>query len=199
MTKAMMAKPAATRAVARPLRVLVPLIKEDLESAATAGLPYYIAAGEKLLEAKTSGQVSDGSWGRWLNSNFHLKRTQAFRYMKVATSAREAREQGVPYQGTSIRDITGEREQSRERRTRERGMRQAIADVDVAAVAQDRQTHADEVELHRALALEMIDIGFKALATRLHPDRPGGSRAAMARANRVREELKQVAATRRFV
>ena len=82
MTKAMMAEPAATRAVARPLRVLVPLIKEDLESAATAGLPYYIAAGEKLLEAKTSGQVSDGSWGRWLNSNFHLKRTQAFRYMK---------------------------------------------------------------------------------------------------------------------
>ena len=53
LTKAMMAKPAATRAVARPLRVLVPLVKEDLESAATAGLPFYIAAGEKLLEAKT--------------------------------------------------------------------------------------------------------------------------------------------------
>ena len=98
-----------------------------------------------------------------------------------------------------VRDITGEREQSRERRTRERGMRDALADVDVEAVSQDRQARADEIELHRELALEMIDIGFKALATRLHPDRPGGSRAAMARPNRVREELKQVAATRRFV
>jgi hypothetical protein len=51
--------------------------------------------------------------------------------------------------------------------------------------------------LHRDLALELIDIGFKALATRLHPDR-GGSKDAMRRLNRVRDELKTVAASRRF-
>lgn len=44
------------REVARPLKVLVPLIKEDLESgreaSERAGLPYYRAAGEKMIEAK---------------------------------------------------------------------------------------------------------------------------------------------------
>jgi hypothetical protein len=36
------------------------------------------------------------------------------------------------------------------------------------------------------------------MATRLHPDR-GGSRDAMQRLNTVRDELKSIAATRRFV
>ena len=43
-------------AVARPLRILVPLIKDDLKegdaAAERAGLPHYRAAGEKMLEAK---------------------------------------------------------------------------------------------------------------------------------------------------
>jgi hypothetical protein len=47
------------------------------------------------------------------------------------------------------------------------------------------------------LAVELVDIGFKALATRLHPDH-GGSEQAMRRLNRVRRELKSVAKTRRF-
>lgn len=42
--------------VARPLHVLIPLIKEDLkqgdEAAKQAGMPFYRAAGEKMLEAK---------------------------------------------------------------------------------------------------------------------------------------------------
>jgi DnaJ-class molecular chaperone len=75
---------------------------------------------------------------------------------------------------------------------------EATRDVDVEAIAQEKQSRRDEVELHRELAQELIDIGYKALATRLHPDR-GGSKDAMARLNRVREELKDVAATRRFV
>lgn len=53
-------------------------------------------------------------------------------------------------------------------------------------------------QAHRELALELVDLGFHALATRLHPDR-GGSHDAMVRLNRVREELKRVAQTRRFV
>jgi hypothetical protein len=36
------------------------------------------------------------------------------------------------------------------------------------------------------------------MATRLHPDR-GGSKYAMARLNCVRDELKSIAKTRRFV
>ena len=63
---------------------------------------------------------------------------------------------------------------------------------------QEKQTRNDEVRLHRELAVELVDIGFKALASRLHPDR-GGSKDAMSRLNRVREELKGLAETRRFI
>jgi hypothetical protein len=46
-----------------------------------------------------------------------------------------------------------------------------------------------ERELQRKLALQLIDIGYKALASKLHPDK-GGSREAMSRLNAVRERLK---------
>jgi hypothetical protein len=63
---------------------------------------------------------------------------------------------------------------------------------------QERRARDDEIKLHRELAEELVDIGYRALATRLHPDR-GGSKDAMTRLNRVREELTNFAQTRRFV
>jgi hypothetical protein len=39
--------------LARPPKVLVPLIRRDIEAAREAGVEYYRQAGEKLLEAKT--------------------------------------------------------------------------------------------------------------------------------------------------
>ena len=50
-----------TQPVARPLSVLVQLIKEDLrlakEASEAAGMPYYRAAGEKMREAKEIGRA----------------------------------------------------------------------------------------------------------------------------------------------
>lgn len=174
--------------VARPLKVLIPLIRRDLERATNAGLPYYLSAGRELLEAKP--QVSAGSWGRWLTKNFELSNTTARRYMRAAEAAADG-ETG------SLLSMTGETEQRRNNQST-RWAREATADVDVDAVTQTRQSRQDEITLHRDLALELVDIGWKALATRLHPDR-GGSPAAMRRLNRVRDELKEVAQTRRFV
>lgn len=174
--------------VARSLKVLIPRIQQNLERATDAGLPYYLEAGRDLLEAKP--QVSAGSWGRWLKKNFALSNTTARRYMRAAEAAADG-ETG------SLLSLTGETEQRRENHS-SRWAREATADVDVEAVAQVRQSRKDEIGLHRELALELIDIGWKALATRLHPDR-GGSHAAMRRLNRVRAELKDVAQTRSFV
>ena len=70
--------------------------------------------------------------------------------------------------------------------------------VNVTQLAEVRQSRDTEIELHRKLALQLIELGYRALATRLHPDR-GGSRDAMARLNIVRDELKDIAATRRYV
>ena len=70
--------------------------------------------------------------------------------------------------------------------------------VNVTRLADERQSRQDEIKLHLDIALQVIDLGYRALATRLHPD-AGGSRDAMARLNRVRDELKSIAKTRRFV
>jgi hypothetical protein len=182
-----------TQAVARPLKVLVPLIKEELDAADEAGLGHYRRAGEMLLEARE--QLSGGSWTAWLTKNFALSRVSAWRYMKLAEQGptkRFTRE-------TTLADAIGERPSEYHRRVGEwRPLREITAKVNVDHLAQERQTREDEVRMHRELAVELIEIGFKALATRLHPDK-GGSKDAMVRLNRVRHELKDVATTRRFV
>jgi len=55
--------------------------------------------------------------------------------------------------------------------------------------AADRAARATE----RKLAVELIDIGYKALALKLHPDK-GGSTASMMQLNRVRDRLKTATA-----
>src|SRR5262245_15386897 len=75
----------------RQLSELVSLIKEDIrqarEAAERAGMPYYRAAGEKLLEAKA--QLTHGEWGPWLKRNFSLSDATARLYMRLARESEE--------------------------------------------------------------------------------------------------------------
>jgi|SRR6516225_9524127 hypothetical protein len=93
--------------------------------------------------------------------------------------------------------MSGATERDRERRqsSQQRAFRRVLRDVAADTFVQERQARDAEIYLHRELAGELIDIGYRALATRLHPDR-GGSKDAMARLNRVRDELKEIAQTR---
>ncbi len=68
--------------VSRPLKILIPLIKQDLEHGDRAGMEYYADAGEKLLEAKA--QVAHGYWGTWMSKNFELTNRTAQYYMRLA-------------------------------------------------------------------------------------------------------------------
>jgi Protein of unknown function (DUF3102) len=180
--------------ITRPLRVLEPLIKDDLRRGNEAGLEYYRAAGDKLREART--QVATHRWGAWLSQKFELSRMTAWRYMRLS----ELYEEGtVSHEDTSYRELTepGHTAKQRARTQKTRPYRKAISDVDVDDIARHRDTREEEVRLHRELALQLIDIGFKALATRLHPDR-GGSRIGMQRLNTVRRHLTDFAKSRRF-
>jgi Protein of unknown function (DUF3102) len=175
--------------VARPLRVLVPLIKEDLAGAERAGLPFKQAAGFKLLEAK--GQVRHGEWGLWLRNNFTLSAKTARVYMDFAEKTNKG---GIP-PFSSMNAFHKETGSSHYRsvtskRTWHEPVKEAIAKVNVDALKQDALAKQEERALQRKLALSLIDIGFKALASKLHPDK-GGSREAMVRLNRVRELLQQ--------
>jgi hypothetical protein len=58
--------------------------------------------------------------------------------------------------------------------------------VKARAMREQIREEKREAELQRQLGVQMIDTGFKALATKLHPDHNGGSTEAMARLNQVR-------------
>ena len=185
------------RQVMRPLRVLVPLIKEDLkhgdEAAQSAGLPYYRAAGEKMIEAK--GQLEHGQFGPWIKRNFKIGSNQASRYMSLARTTTGKQISRGRY--TSLSDHV--RSVGRSPRGSERGgaswqepIRELIdkAQANADRLAQENLNRADEREAQRKLAIQLIDIGFKALAAKFHPDKRGGSRDAMTRLNLVRARLK---------
>lgn len=184
-----------TQTVARPLKVLVPLIQADLkqgrEAAKRAGMPYYQAAGEKLLEAK--GQMKHGEFMPWVARNFAIKDRQANRYMALAEHVANSP------RATNFTSLRGfERETGRApvdnfgKTSWHEPVKQIIDRVDTETlnIKREELKRADEREAQRKLALQLIDIGYKVLARTLHPDK-GGSRDAMARLNSVRDRLKQ--------
>lgn len=183
--------------VARPLKVLVPMIQSELQQGNSAGHEHYRRAGEMLIEARD--QLGRGAWGRWLAKNFDLTMRTAQVYMQWA---REHQTRGGASHSSyrSLREMTGHTGRDREDRqsTQQQQFRRVLRDVARDDFVQERQARDDEIKLHRELAEELVDLGYRALATRLHPDR-GGSKDAMSRLNRVRDELKQFAQTRRFI
>src|SRR5262245_1570673 len=74
----------APRTVARPLKVLVPLIQAELDAAFSTAIEHYCAVGAMLLEAKVSGQIAHGEWQRWLTRHFTLSDRTARVYMQAA-------------------------------------------------------------------------------------------------------------------
>jgi len=192
------AKVTEGRKVARPLKALIPLIQGELQQGNSAGQEHYMRAGQMLIEAK--GQVAHGTWGRWLTKNFDLSDRQAQRYMRWAREQDEIRHGVADVGHRSLRQLDGNTEREREQRKspQQEAFKRVLRDMARDDFVQERQARDDEVKLHRDLAEDLIDAGYRALATKLHPDR-GGSKEAMARLNTVRDDLKAIAATRRFV
>ena len=164
--------------LARPLKVLVPLIKDDLahgrDAAERAGLPYYQAAGEKMLEAKS--QLKHGEFQPWIKRNLGISYRQAWQYMKLAETTAGQKFGAANF--SSLRDFA--------RQTRH-------PDAEIVTRRRDEVERQTEREARRVLAMDLINSGYKLLARELHPDK-GGSREAMARLNAVRSELRRLLA-----
>lgn len=184
MTVNAVVKPTDDERVARPLRVLVPLIKSEIERGDAAGIEHYRRAGEMLIEAKE--QVDRGDWGSWLERNFNRGERTAQYYMKLAASAKTK-----PVAVSTLSEFT-----QPNRGTHQPPWHAPVqkvidrVDTETLNLRREEMKRADERDAQRALALQLIDIGYKVLARKLHPDR-GGSRDAMQRLNAVRDRLKQ--------
>jgi hypothetical protein len=180
--------------------VLVPLIKDDLrqaqEASERAGMPYYRAAGEKMIEAKP--QMKHGEFGAWIKRNFNIGTKHASLYMKLASATANS-EKLASANFSSLeqfrRDGLGHSRPMPVHRKPWHDDVTAISDRakrEAERIREAELTRQEERKAEQMLALRLIDIGFKVLAKELHPDR-GGSRDAMARLNRVRDRLKQSA------
>jgi hypothetical protein len=177
-----------TQEVARPLKVLVPLIKQDLhdgaEAAPNAGMQHYIAAGQKLLEAKS--QLNAISWGEWLRRNFHLTQDTARQYMKAANKAAN----GEHF--STMNQVRGDRRKFGHAPDWTHDVRETLRDFDTPAFTRHVAGIDKEQKLEEELALKLIDIGYKVLVVQMHPDK-GGTSEGMQRLNKVRDHLKEAA------
>jgi hypothetical protein len=176
--------PSERRAVARPLAVLVPLIRTELRQGATAALEYYREAGVLLIEAKR--QLRHGEWSGWLKDNFHLSARTARTYMQAA----EARQNGSARRFRTLSDVVQPAREPHHRPAWYTPVQEATNRVNPERLAQEAQNRGKERQLLRELGLRVIKIGYRALSARLHPDK-GGSSEAMARLNRVCDLLKK--------
>lgn len=180
------------QAVARPLKVLVPLIKEDLrqgdEAAERAALPYYRAAGEKLNEAKA--QLPAGAFMSWVSRNFNRSQRQANRYMSLARTTTDI-QIGLRSPG-GLGGAIGQPPRWTPQTARyPEPVKESIEQAKRQAerIESENLSRAQERAAENALCMRIIDIGYKVLAKELHPDK-GGSREAMARLSRCRDRLR---------
>jgi hypothetical protein len=176
---------AQKRELTRPLRVLVPMIQAEIKAGDEAGIEHYRAAGEMLNEAKE--QVAHGEWQEWIKRNFKLSAITARRYMAFA---RLQNGRSRPFS-----NITQAIEPNRSSRivppSWHEPVRESINTVNVERLKQERQSKEREEKLISEIAAKIIDIGYRALAAKFHPDR-GGNHDAMARLNKARALLKGV-------
>jgi len=174
----------------RPLKVLVSLIKEDITNgdaaAQRAGMPYYRAAGEKLLEAKA--QVPYGEWTDWVSQNFKLSRYQSQAYMRLAEEY--GRGSILPKTLSEVYKPNQEGGHKPKWHAPVKNIFEGISHEQFIAQIDNKM---NEKKLRKQMALELIDAGFKMLALKLHPDK-GGSDEAMRRLTEVYQELKALVA-----
>src|SRR5262245_46028412 len=103
------------RQVARPLKILIPMIQGELQLGNAAGHDHYRRAGEMLIEAKE--QVAYGGWSKWLSKNFELSTKTATVYMRWARHAEQQLRRGTPeVRLRSLAEMRGDTERAREQR-----------------------------------------------------------------------------------
>jgi hypothetical protein len=188
MTTATAIQNRAETQIARPLKVLAPLIAEDIKRGEKAGLPHYEAAGAKIIEARDAWTGSAPEFWAEAEKRVGRSHVQLKRYMAAARAAKDdgldRRRSNTP-KPTTLSQVLGDNRANHE----PKWVRESVGSVDPKPFNQPTAAPVDERTLRNELALQLIDIGYKALATKLHPDK-GGSREAMTRLNQVRQMLK---------
>lgn len=199
----MMQPQSSNTQLARPLKVIVPMIREQTQEAEQASIPHYAAAGLLLWEAKTHFEGESRKFYEWTRTTFNVSESTVKNWMTYATetygtqvynfqqdNSGQPANVSQPKQFKTLSEVTSPKRESHHGPVWYTPVQQITDQLNVTRMVQEQQDKAKETKLQRELGLQLIDIGYKVLATKLHPDKVGGSREAMARLNRVRDILK---------
>jgi hypothetical protein len=182
-------------AIARSLKVLAPLIKQDIAEADSAGRPHYEAAAAKLIEAR-DGHFEDNLAGfyRWAVDEFQ-KSQGTIRSWIVFGAKNNGRFKTKEHHARAPKHKGGLGNKPRIKPLRREWglpvdeLAQRALDDAMRLAREASLSRKQEADADRKLANRLIDIGFKVLVVELHPDK-GGSHEAMMRLNRIRAQLK---------
>ncbi len=184
-----------TQTVARPLKVLLPLIKENLrkakEVADSAASPYYLSVGEALLEVRKDPK-NKGQWERLVKGYLGINPATAWRYMDYAEQINNLAigQDSTFYQYRKLKRNPPQNKTHFAYSQSENGATNAQSE-NGATTAHSEQLEVKEQEtkdLH-ALVKKAFDIGYKQMARSIHPDKKGGSNEAMRKLNEAKRLL----------
>lgn len=190
--------------VARPLKVLVPIIKSEIKLGFQAGQRHWLTVGRLLNEARKhwehdNSTVNGLTFHDWVHESFaHPMSGEPLARTTVKDWMRGAREVGPAAAATraSVTAVTRKESPFHEDYKPEldwkAGVRKVQQTVNVDALARElHDRKAEEREMH-ALAKKIITAGYRALAAVVHPDKPGGSAEAMKKLTKARNWLEEV-------
>lgn len=173
---------ALSKSPPKAVSIRVPKTKRLIAAGDAAGERYYREAGVELNQMKDDWE-GPGFWP-WAQQTFNKSDDQLRDYMELAGTVR-----GRNYKG-SMRQTLRPDETSKV--SWQAPVQEVVNRINVRVLAQERQNRDKEDKLQRQLAFQLIDIGYKVLATKLHPDKRGGSTEAFQRLKEVRDRLKGV-------
>ena len=163
----------------RPLITLARLIGQDLrqgqDAAEKAALPYFIAAGHKLIEAKKA--IGHGGFEAWVRNDLDISPRTARVYMALAEAETE---NGSTLPISSLREFI--EQNSKRRHTPRKHYHDLLAEL-LESPCPLLQENIDHL-----VAMEAFEIGCKLLAARWCKR---STDVAIERLNRVRDRVKR--------
>lgn len=176
---------ALSKSPPKSVSVLVPKIKSLIKAGDVAGERYYREAGVHIIQVQEEWGLPREAIVEWAMETFDRSETQVYIYIRLGEGRSRAH-------STSLRAAMGWSKTNDWVAPAIKETRKIVNRINVRAMAQERQNREKEEKLQRQLAHQLIDIGYKVLATKLHPDKSGGSTEGFQRLKEVRDRLKEV-------
>lgn len=167
-------------AVGPPLKTLEAKIVKEIRLGDKAGYIHYRRAGEALHLARPRFDTASDFWD-WAVPKFNRSDDTLRGYMLYAQEVRKS-------EPATLSEVVAPNRDSHQPAW-QKPVQNIMSGINPEAIARQAKDAKKEAEMVRALGYKLIDIGFKALATKLHPD-VGGSKEAMARLNHVKQILR---------